>query len=35
MTKQRRERTQINKIREEKGDRATNTDKIQRIFRVL
>jgi hypothetical protein len=33
MTKQRREKTQIYKIREEKGDITTNTNKIQRIIR--
>jgi hypothetical protein len=33
MTKQRREKTQINKIRDEKGDRATNTNEIQKIIR--
>jgi hypothetical protein len=32
MTKQRREKTQINKIRDEKGDITTNTNKIQRII---
>jgi hypothetical protein len=32
MTKQRREKTQINKIRDEKGDITTNTSKIQRII---
>jgi hypothetical protein len=35
MTKQRREKTQINKIRDEKGTIATNTNKIQRLIRVL
>jgi hypothetical protein len=29
MTKQRREKTQINKIRDEKGDITKNTNKIQ------
>jgi hypothetical protein len=33
MTKQRREKTQINKIRGEKWDITTNTNKIQRIIR--
>jgi hypothetical protein len=33
MTKQRREKTQINKIRDEKGDITTKTNKIQRINR--
>jgi hypothetical protein len=33
MTKQRREKTQINKIRDKKGDIATNTNEIQRIIR--
>jgi hypothetical protein len=33
MTKQRQEKTQINKIRDEKGDITTNTNKIQRIIR--
>jgi hypothetical protein len=33
MTKQRREKTQINKIRDEKGDITTNTYEIQRIIR--
>jgi hypothetical protein len=33
MTKWRRENIQINKIRDEKGDIATNTNKIQRISR--
>jgi CTP-dependent riboflavin kinase len=33
MTKQRKENTQINKIRNEKGDITTNTNKIQRIIR--
>jgi hypothetical protein len=33
MTKWRREKTQINKIRDEKGDITTNTGKIQRIIR--
>jgi hypothetical protein len=33
MTKWRREKIQINKIRDEKGDIATNTNKIQRISR--
>jgi hypothetical protein len=33
MTKQRREKTQINKIRDEKEDLTTNNDKIQRIIR--
>jgi hypothetical protein len=32
MTKCRREKTQINKIRDEKGDIITNTDEIQRII---
>jgi hypothetical protein len=35
MTKQRREKTQINKIRGEKEDITTNTNEIQRIMRVL
>jgi hypothetical protein len=33
MTKWRREKTQINKIRDEKGDITTNTSEIQRIIR--
>jgi hypothetical protein len=33
MTKQRKEKTQINKIRDEKGDIITNTREIQRIIR--
>jgi ribosomal protein L20A (L18A) len=33
MTKRRREKTQINKIRNEKGDITTNTNKIQRLIR--
>jgi hypothetical protein len=33
MTKQRREKTQINKIRDEKGDITTNINEIQRIIR--
>jgi hypothetical protein len=33
VTKQRREKTQINKIRDEKGDMNTNTNEIQRIIR--
>jgi hypothetical protein len=33
MTKQRRETTQINKIRGEKGDLTANTNKIQRLIR--
>jgi hypothetical protein len=33
MTKQRREKAQINKIRDEKGNITTNTNKIQRIIR--
>jgi uncharacterized protein YpmS len=33
MTKWRREKTQINKIRDEKGDITTNTNEIQRIIR--
>jgi hypothetical protein len=33
MTKQKREKTQINKIRDEKGDITTNTNEIQRIIR--
>jgi hypothetical protein len=32
-TKQRREKTQINKIRHKKGDITTNNNKIQRIVR--
>jgi hypothetical protein len=32
MTKQRREKTQINKIRDEKGDITTNTNEIQRTI---
>jgi hypothetical protein len=32
MTKQRREKIQINKIRDEKGDITTNTNEIQRII---
>jgi hypothetical protein len=32
MTKQRREKTHINKIRDEKGHITTNTNKIQRII---
>jgi hypothetical protein len=35
MTKPRGEKTQINKIRDEKGHITTNTNKIQRIIRVL
>jgi hypothetical protein len=33
MIKHKREKTQINKIKHEKGDITTNTDKIQRIIR--
>jgi hypothetical protein len=33
MTKQRKEKTQINKIRGDKGDITTNTNEIQRIIR--
>jgi ubiquinone biosynthesis protein Coq4 len=33
MTKQRREKTQINKTRDGKGDITTNTNKIQKIIR--
>jgi RNA-binding protein YlmH len=33
MTKGRREKTQINKIRDEKGDLITNTNEIQRIIK--
>jgi hypothetical protein len=33
MTKQRREKTQMNKIRDEKGDINTNINKIQRIIK--
>jgi hypothetical protein len=33
MTKWRREKTQINKIRDEKGNTTTNTNEIQRNFR--
>jgi hypothetical protein len=33
MTKQRREKTQYNKIRGEKGDMTTNTNEIERIIR--
>jgi hypothetical protein len=33
MTKQRREKTPINKIKDEKGDITTNTNEIQRIIR--
>jgi hypothetical protein len=33
MTKQKREKTQINKIRDEKGDITTNINEIQRIIR--
>jgi hypothetical protein len=33
MTKQRKEKTQINKIRDEKGDITTNTNEIQKIIR--
>jgi hypothetical protein len=33
MTKQRRDKIQINKIRDEKGDITTNTNKIQKIIR--
>jgi hypothetical protein len=33
MTNQNREKTQMNKIREEKGDITTNTSEIQRIIR--
>jgi hypothetical protein len=32
MTKQRREKTQINNIRDDKGDITTNTNKIQKII---
>jgi hypothetical protein len=32
MTKQRKEKTQINKIRDEKGDITTNTNEIQKII---
>jgi RNA-binding protein YlmH len=34
MTKPRREKTQINKIRDKKGDITTNTNEIQRIIRA-
>jgi hypothetical protein len=34
MTKWRREKTQVNKIRDKKEDMITNTNKIQRIIRV-
>jgi hypothetical protein len=33
MTKWRKEKTQMNKIRDEKGDRTTNTNEIQKIIR--
>jgi hypothetical protein len=33
MTKQRRKKTQVNKIRDEKRDITTNTNEIQRIIR--
>jgi hypothetical protein len=33
MTKQRSEKTQVNKIKDEKGDKTTNTNEIQRISR--
>jgi hypothetical protein len=33
ITKQRREKTQINKIRDQKGDKTTNTNEIQRVIR--
>jgi galactokinase/mevalonate kinase-like predicted kinase len=33
MTKHQREKTQINKIRDEKGDTTTNTNKIKKIIR--
>jgi hypothetical protein len=33
MTKWRREKAQINKIRAEKGDVTTNTSEVQRIIR--
>jgi hypothetical protein len=33
MTKQRRKKTQMNKIRDEKGDINTNINKIQRIIK--
>jgi hypothetical protein len=33
MTKQKKEKTQINKIKDEKGDITTNTNEIQRIIR--
>jgi hypothetical protein len=33
MTKKRKEKTQIKKIRHEKGDITTNTNEIQRIIR--
>jgi hypothetical protein len=33
MTKRRREKTQINKTRDEKGDITTNTNEIHRIIR--
>jgi hypothetical protein len=33
MTKWRREKIQINKIRDEKGDITTNTNEIERIIR--
>jgi hypothetical protein len=33
MTKWKREKTQINKIKDEKGDITTDTRKIQRIIR--
>jgi hypothetical protein len=33
MTKQRKEKIQINKIRDEKGNITTNTNEIQRIIR--
>jgi hypothetical protein len=33
MTRQSREKNQINKIKDEKGDITTNTNKIQKIIR--
>jgi hypothetical protein len=33
LTKRKREKTQINKVRDDKGDITTNTNEIQRIIR--
>jgi hypothetical protein len=35
MTKWRREKIQVNKIRDEKGDITTNTNEIERLIRVF